>query len=93
MPNLEREEDDAARTALKTATREGLRQFVLDSKGDIEIPLRDALRMVRVLGMVETPTSDDDARAIAYVAREAAIRLEVVTDELRGLFGACVLEV
>ena len=27
-----------------------------------------------------------------YVAREAAIRLELVTDELHGLFGACVME-
>ncbi|HWA92058.1 MAG TPA: hypothetical protein VG889_18605 [Rhizomicrobium sp.] len=92
MPNLEREEDAAARDRLGTATREGLRQAVLAARNDVEVPLRDALRIVRVLGMVETPRSGDDARAIAYVAREAAIRLELVTDELRGLFGACIAE-
>jgi hypothetical protein len=93
VPNSERDEDAVAHAKLKTATREGLRQFVLDTKSDVEIPLRDALRMVRVLGMVETPMTDDDARSVAYVAREAAIRLEAVTDELHGLYRACVLEV
>ena len=51
-----------------------------------------SINVPNVLGMVETPKTDDEVRSIAYVAREAAIRLEMVTDELRGLFGACVAE-
>ena len=93
MPNPEREGEDIARTRLNLATREGLRQSVLDLQGDIDVPLRDALRMVRVLGMVETPTKLDDAHSIAYLAREAAIRLETVSDGLRGLFASCLLDV
>jgi hypothetical protein len=46
------------------------------ARHSVEVLLRDALRVVRVLGMVETPRNEDDARAVAYRAREAAIRLE-----------------
>jgi hypothetical protein len=34
-----------------------------------------------------------EKESIALVAREAARRLEIVTDESRGLFRACVLEI
>lgn len=91
MPNMERAERAAARAKRKTMTREGLRQTVPDTAGEVEVPLRDALRMVHVLSLVDQPKGQD-AESIAYVAREAAIRLEMVRDELRGLFGSCVAE-
>jgi hypothetical protein len=88
----EREEEAVARAKRQALTREGLREAVLQTQREVEIPLRDALRMIHVLGMIETPRTDDDVRSVAYVAREAAIRLELVGDELRGLFGACIAE-
>ena len=88
----EREEEAVARAKRQALTREGLREAVLQTKREVEIPLCNALRLIHVLGMVETPKTDDEVQSIAYVAREAAIRLEMVTDELRGLFGACVAE-
>ena len=88
----EREEEAVARAKRKALTREGLREAVLQTKSEVEIPLRDALRMIHVLGMIETPKTDDDLRSVAYVAREAQVRLELVGDELRGLFGACITE-
>jgi hypothetical protein len=49
------------------------------------------LGMVHVLSLLGG-TQERDVQSIALVADEAARRLEVVTDELRGLFRACVLE-
>jgi hypothetical protein len=89
----EREEEAVVRAKREALTREGLRVAVLQTKDEVEIPLRDALRMIHVLGMIDTPKTDDDVRSVAYVAREAAIRLETVGDELRGLFRACLLEI
>ena len=93
MPFAGSEEEAVARAKRQALTREGLREAVLQTQREVEIPLCNALRLIHVLGMVETPKTDDEVRSIAYVAREAAIRLEMVTDELRGLFGACVLEI
>ena len=89
----EREEEALVRAKREALTREGLREAVLQTKSEVEIPLRDALRMIHVLGMIETPKTDDEVRSVAYVAREAALRLELVGDELRGLFRACLLEI
>jgi hypothetical protein len=88
----EREEEAVVRAKREALTREGLRVAVLQTKDEVEIPLRDALRMIHVLGMIDTPKTDDDVRSVSYVAREAAIRLELVGDELRGLFRACLME-
>jgi len=92
MPNSERGEMAVARAKEKNGTREGLRLSVLDTKGEVEIPLRDALRMVRVLSLIETPENEDDAKSVAYLAREAVFKLEVVADELRGLLRACIMD-
>jgi hypothetical protein len=88
----EREEEAVARAKRQALTREGLREAVLQTKQDVEAPLRDALGMVHVLSLLGG-TEERDVQSIALVAGEAARRLEVVTDELRGLFRACVLEI
>jgi hypothetical protein len=88
----EREEEAVARAKRQALTREGLRQAVLQTKDDVEIPLRDALGLVHVLSLVGR-NDERDVESIALVAKEAARRLEIVTDELRGLFRACVLEI
>ncbi len=53
---------------LANATREGLREAAMETAREIEIPLREAIQIVRVLSLVEKPRTDD-GEAIAFIRR------------------------
>jgi hypothetical protein len=65
-----------------------LRDAVFAVASDMEEPLRLALGMVHVIGLVDT-YRDEDKGAIGLVAQEAASRLGVVSNSLRALLAAC----
>lgn len=67
---------------------ENLRESVYLLTSEMEEPLRHALQMVRLIGLVD-PHQDEDKEAIGFVAHEAANRLHTVSDRLRALFAAC----
>ena len=67
---------------------EALRDRVFVLTSEMEEPLRHALQMVRLIGLVD-PKDDDDKEAIGFVAHEAALKLHTVTDRLRELFATC----
>ncbi len=67
---------------------ETLRDNVFQLTSEMEEPLRHALQMVRLIGLVD-PQDDEDKEAIGYVAHEAATKLSAVSSRLRDLFAAC----
>jgi len=67
---------------------DGLRSSVYQLSSEMEEPLRHALQMVRLIGLIE-PHEDEDMEAIGYVAHEAATKLHAVSDRLKDLFAAC----
>jgi hypothetical protein len=67
---------------------EALRESVFLLSSEMEEPLRHAMQMVRLIGLVD-PKDDDDKEAIGFVAHEAVMKLHAVTDRLRELFAAC----
>jgi hypothetical protein len=69
-------------------SRDALRENVFALTSEMEEPLRHALQMVRVLGLIN-PHEEEDREAIGYVAHEAAHKLAAVSDGLRALFAAC----
>jgi hypothetical protein len=74
--------------AARKARGEALRDSVFLLTSEMEEPLRHALQMVRLIGLVD-PKDDDDKEAIGLVAHEAAVKLHTVTDRLRELFATC----
>lgn len=69
---------------------DALRDSVFVLTSEMEEPLRHALQMVRLIGLVD-PKDDDDKEAIGFVAHEAVLKLHTVTDRLRELFATCAL--
>ncbi len=80
------------KTSLKArrapVAQEALRDSVFVLTSEMEEPLRHALQMVRLIGLVD-PKDDDDKEAIGFVAHEAVVKLHAVTDRLRELFATC----
>ena len=74
----------------REARGEALRDSVFLLTSEMEEPLRHALQMVRLIGLVD-PKDDDDKEAIGFVAHEAVLKLHTVTDRLRELFATCAL--
>lgn len=74
--------------ARKAQAHDPLRSSVYQLSSEMEEPLRHALQMVRLIGLVN-PHDDDDMEAIGYVAHEAASKLHAVHDRLKDLFAAC----
>ena len=72
----------------KPAKPDPLRSCVYQLTSEMEEPLRHALQMVRLIGLVD-PHEDTDLEAIGYVAHEAAAKLHAVNDRLKDLFAAC----
>lgn len=72
----------------KAPQAETLRDSVFQLTSEMEEPLRHALQMVRLIGLVD-PQDDEDKEAIGYVAHEAATKLHAVSSRLRDLFAAC----
>ena len=72
----------------KAPQAETLRDSVFQLTSEMEEPLRHALQMVRLIGLVD-PQDDEDKEAIGYVAHEAATKLHAVSIRLRDLFAAC----
>lgn len=72
----------------KAPPTETLRDSVFQLTSEMEEPLRHALQMVRLIGLVD-PQDDEDKEAIGYVAHEAATKLHAVSSRLRDLFAAC----
>ena len=72
----------------KPAQAEQLRDCVFTLTSEMEEPLRHALQMVRLIGLVDA-REDEDKEAIGFVAHEAAVRLHTVSERLRALFAAC----
>jgi hypothetical protein len=69
-------------------SRDALRENVFALTNEMEEPLRHALQMVRVLGLIN-PHEEEDREAIGFVAHVAAHKLATVSDRLRALFAAC----
>ncbi|HWA90699.1 MAG TPA: hypothetical protein VG889_11725 [Rhizomicrobium sp.] len=69
---------------------ESLRESVYQLSSEMEEPLRHALQMVRLIGLVD-PQDDEDMEAVGLVAHEAATKLHTVSSRLRDLFAACAL--
>ncbi len=67
---------------------EMLKDCVYQLTAEMEEPLRHALQMVRLIGLVD-PHDDEDKEAIGFVAHEAATKLHAVSDRLKDLFAAC----
>ena len=67
---------------------DALRENVYQLSSEMEEPLRHALQMVRLIGLVDL-RDDEDKEAIGYVAHEAATKLHAVSSRLRDLFAAC----
>ncbi|MBV8975910.1 MAG: hypothetical protein JO261_11885 [Alphaproteobacteria bacterium] len=67
---------------------ERLRESVYAITSQMEEPLRHATQMVRLIGLVD-PREDEDKEAIGFVAHEAGVKLQAVTERLRALFAAC----
>ena len=77
-----------AKPARKAPETAQLRESVYLLTSEMEEPLRHALQMVRLIGLVDAK-DDEDKEAIGFVAHEAAVKLNAVTDRLRELFAAC----
>ncbi|HEX4860083.1 MAG TPA: hypothetical protein VFV07_02525 [Rhizomicrobium sp.] len=77
-----------ARKPAREPRGEALRESVFLLSSEMEEPLRHAMQMVRLIGLVD-PKDDDDKEAIGFVAHEAVMKLHAVTDRLRKLFAAC----
>jgi len=77
----------SSRTARRKAESR-LRESVYAITCEMEEGLRQAVQLVRLIGLVD-PTDDEDKEAIGYVAHEAGVKLEAVTERLRALFAAC----
>jgi hypothetical protein len=89
MANPRKSRPNAGNAPAARATRgEALRDSVFVLTSEMEEPLRHALQMVRLIGLVD-PKDDDDKEAIGFVAHEAALKLHTVTDRLRELFATC----
>jgi len=80
-----------AREKLLAASREGLRRSVVAAANEIELPLREATQMLRVLSLIEGPRTEDGA-AIGFVAAEAARRLYEVNEVLLCLSEVCAAD-
>jgi hypothetical protein len=74
--------------ARKAPTGDALRSVVYQLTSEMEEPLRHAMQMVRLIGLIE-PHEDEDLEAIGYVAHDAATKLHAVSDRLKDLFAAC----
>jgi hypothetical protein len=89
MANPRKTRSKTRKAASVPQTRgEALRDSVFFLTSEMEEPLRHALQMVRLIGLVD-PKDDDDKEAIGFVAHEAAVKLHTVTDRLRELFATC----
>jgi len=79
---------NSSRTAKAAKPGEMLKDSVYQLTAEMEEPLRHALQMVRLIGLVD-PHDGEDMEAIGYVAHEAAAKLHAVNDRLKDLFAAC----
>ena len=70
-------------------SQDSLRENVFALTSEMEEPLRHALQMVRVLGLINGQEAEEDREAIGFVAHEAAHKLAAVSDGLRALFAVC----